>query len=469
VTDFKYHDPDHHVEVSFNGSMVADEWFDGLIDQPIDVPLPPGTLQEGGNTLKFSMLADTGAEFDLVNFNSASITYPRAFVARDGALEFAASGEAFRVDNLPSDDVLVYRISGSETVALRGVQVSEHNSAHSATFRGTGEQAVYVVSTAGALSTPAIAPMPEVTDITSGQADLVMISHPNFIDGLGPLVAAREAQGLSVRVVNVEDIYSQFGAGIFGAQAIRDYIVAVQPSMNFRYVLLVGGDTYDYRDYQGAGSLSFLPTLYTATDEIVSYAPTDPLFADIDYDYVPDLALGRLPVRTVADLDAMVHKTLAYDAKDYGGTAVFAADFADGRVSFSSISDGFIEQLPDSWTVSRAYLDDTGVAPARTTLLQNINDGVALTSFVGHSGATKWTFAGLFSIADASALSNAGSPSVVAQYGCWNTYFVAPSNNTLAHKLILEGDRGAAVVIGSTTLSYVESETALGNAMKCST
>ena len=465
VTNFRDYDPDHHVEVSFNGSMLVDEWFDGLIDQPVDALLPPGTLQEGGNTLTFSMPADTGAKFDLVNFNSASITYPRAFVARDGALAFAAIGEAFQVDNLPSGDVLVYRISGNETAALMGVQVSQDGGTYSATFRGTDEQALYVVSTIGALSTPTITPMPRVADITSGQADLVIISHPNFIEGLEPLVAAREAQGLSVRMVNVEDIYSQFGAGIFGAQSIRDYIVTVQPTMNFRYVLLVGGDTYDYRDYQGAGSLSFLPTLYAATDESISYAPTDPLFADVNYDNVPDLALGRFPVRTVADLDAMVNMTLAYDAKAYGGTAVFAADFADGSVSFSDISDGFIEQVPDSWTVSRAYLDDAGVAPARTTLLEVINDGVALTSFVGHSGPTQWTSARLFGSADASALSNAGRPSVVVQFGCWNTYFVAPSNDTLGHKLLLEGDRGAAMVIGSTTLSYVESQTALGNVM----
>jgi len=33
--------------------------------------------------------------------------------------------------------------------------------------------------------------------------------------------------------------------------------------------------------------------------------------------------------------------------------------------------------------------------------------------------------------------------------GCWNTYYVDPQTNTLAHKLMLSGDRGAAARAGT--------------------
>jgi hypothetical protein len=42
---------------------------------------------------------------------------------------------------------------------------------------------------------------------------------------------------------------------------------------------------------------------------------------------------------------------------------------------------------------------------------------------------------------------------------------VSPAANTLAHNLLLSGDRGAAAVIGSTTLTRISSETALGDLM----
>ena len=46
------------------------------------------------------------------------------------------------------------------------------------------------------------------------------------------------------------------------------------------------------------------------------------MYADADNDGVPDLAIGRFPVRTTAELDTLVAKTLAYAAKSYGRTAV---------------------------------------------------------------------------------------------------------------------------------------------------
>ena len=66
---------------------------------------------------------------------------------------------------------------------------------------------------------------------------------------------------------------------------------------------------------------------------------------------------------------------------------------------------------------------------------------------------------------DAAALTNAGRPSAVVQWGCWNTYYVDPANNTLAHKFLLSGDRGAAAVMGATTLSFANNERQLGNLM----
>jgi hypothetical protein len=78
-----------------------------------------------------------------------------------------------------------------------------------------------------------------------------MIAHPDFIDELTELVTFHEGRGLDVRVVNVLDVYDQFSSSIFDPQAIKDYLYHAQANMGTEYVLLVGGDTYDYHDYQG--------------------------------------------------------------------------------------------------------------------------------------------------------------------------------------------------------------------------
>lgn len=455
------HNPDHHILAKVNGTTLADVRFDGVAANRITAEVPTALLDES-NTLTLEVPGDTGVTVDQIMLDRYSITYPRAFHAREGGLTFKAAANLFTVSHLPTSHVAVYRLTDDGLQRLTRVRVSGANGSYSASFRGSAEPATYLVSTVQAIATPSISPARPAVDITSGSAQFLMISHPNFIPGLQPLVAARQAQGITVRVVDVEDVYAQFAHGIFDPQAIREYIRHAAQNMGTEYVLLVGGDTYDYHNYLGQGSLSFIPSLYARTGVYGNFAPADPLFTDFDGNQVPDLAIGRFPVRTTAELDAMVAKTLQYDKKDYGGTAIFTADGSDPLIPFTAISERLAGELGDSWTVEKAYIDQVGVATARSTLLDALNRGVALTSFFGHSGTTVWTFRGLFDINDAASLMNADKPTVVTQWGCWNTYYVAPDYNTLGHKFLLTGNRGAAAVLGASTLTSPTSESRLG-------
>ena len=111
---------------------------------------------------------------------------------------------------------------------------------------------------------------------SSVEAEYLVISHPDFIDGLEPLVEAREAQGLTVNVVDVNDIYAAYSFGVFDPQAIRDYIAYAAAELGTQSVLLVGGDTYDYRNYLGVNSISFIPSLYASTGRYVALRPVRP-------------------------------------------------------------------------------------------------------------------------------------------------------------------------------------------------
>jgi hypothetical protein len=457
--------PDHHLQVRLNGAPVADDRFDGLVTHQVSAQLPAGALHDGANTLELRLPGDSGTPYDLVHLESYAVTYPRALAARDGRLTFSSAGRFFRVTGLPSPDVVVYRAEGSSLARLAKIEVAADGGGYAVSFGGSGKTATYLVAAAGAFHTPGMAAVRDGAAATAaGEARYLIVSHPAFLDGLGPLVAARTAQGLSVRVVNVDDVYARFGHGVFDAQAIRDYVAWAAANLGTEYVLLVGGDTYDYRNFLGSGSISFIPSLYGQTGTIVRYAPADALYADLDGDGVQDLAIGRFPVRTAAELDSVVAKTLAYEAKGYPRTAVFAADGFDaaGNVSFSEISDRFAARLPAGWTADTAYIDALGIGGARGALLAAIERGTVLTSYIGHSGSTLWSFTGLFTAADAAALGNAGWPTIVSQWGCWNTYYVVPTYNTMAHKLLLSGDRGAAAVMGASTLTAVESDEAFG-------
>jgi hypothetical protein len=169
-----------------------------------------------------------------------------------------------------------------------------------------------------------VVPARPAVDITSGQAQLLIISHPDFIAGLTPLVQARQSQGYTVRVVDVEDVYTQFGYAIFSPQAIKDYIRYAAQNMGTEYT--AAGATRMIISTMPARAASASSPPSTSPPINTSPFPGRSGLADLDDTGVPDLALGRFPVRTSAELDVIVAKTLAYGEKDYAGTAIFAAD-----------------------------------------------------------------------------------------------------------------------------------------------
>ena len=453
--------PDHHLVVRLNGAVVADQTFDGLPEQVISVALPANLLVNGGNTLQLTLPGDTAAAYDGMYLDKFSLTYQRTFQAQDGRLTFTDSGKVFTVTNLPTRNVTVYRLDKKGPVRLSRLQAQASDSTFNVTFAGTGQSATYLVSAVESLYVPAFqAPRP--TAALNRPAQYLIISHPDFIAGLQPLIRARQAQGLTVNVVDVNDVYAQYGYGIFDPRAIQQYISFARKNLGTQYVLLVGGDTYDYRNYLGRNSISFIPSLYASTGPYVKFVPADPLFADGNGDNVPDLAIGRFPVRTNAELDLMVSKTLAYAGKNYTRTAVFASDKFDGIVNFKNINLGFAANLPAGWTTENIHLDDLTVTAAQEQLIAAMNRGAALVTFTGHSGPSSWTFSNLFNTTMAASLTNAGRPFVVVQWGCWNTYYVNPTQNFLVQSLLFSGDKGAAAVLGASTLTDSESENLLG-------
>ncbi len=454
---------DHHVLLAVGCVTLADETFDGLVDYPVSFEVPEAVLLPGDNTLTVTLPGDTGLLFDLVNVESWEVSYPRAFEATGDALEFEAAGEVLEVGGLTSPEVTVYRLALGGLERLTGVQVLGVPGDYTARFPGSPGLATYWVASGSGVAVPALEPGRPPADLKSGPAELLIVSHPDFLGGLSELIGAKQANGWSVKAVDVEGVYEHFGHGVFDPRAIRDYVDFARENLETRAVLLVGGDTYDYHDYLGLGGVSFIPSLYGQTGDFVRYAPADGLIADGDGDEVPDVAIGRFPVRTPADLASIVAKTLEWEQLADRRSLVMAADDYDepSRFDFTLSSEQLATLMPLDWQLDRVYVDELGVGAARTELLDLMNAGPAVTSFMGHSGPTEWSFDGLFAAGDAVTLTNAGAPMVIAQWGCWTTYYVSPESETLAHKLLLSGDRGAAAVLGATTLTEARSERAL--------
>lgn len=313
--------------------------------------------------------------------------------------------------------------------------------------------------------------LPALDNIRSGEAEYLIITHSDFIGpALEEFVALRSTK-YSVKVVDVQQIFHQFSdLHVPSSSAISDYIRFAEKNLNTEFVLLVGGDTYDYKQHVSS-SKSFVPTQYTTTtaDNLkITQTPSDAKYGDLDDDGVPDIPIGRFPVRTTTELANIVEKIRDYEAREgYAGRILMAADQADNGngVSFTGDAISLIETIPGDWagalrTDYRAFPDYEDASSARNKIFAAINAGVSVTAYMGHSSRVGWSNSSpkLLQRNDIAAFTNIDKPTVVTQWGCWNTYFVDPRGNSMAETFMNNGLNGAATVLGASTLTKAASE-----------
>jgi len=466
---------DHRMQVSFNGRQLIDKRFDALTSEIFEMSLDD--VVEGNNEVELTLPTQEGFELDAVNVNEIEVKYPRKFIAEDNRLSFSSIFTKFLVSGFtsnitdengrPSLDVVVLREDPQGNIEeVSNVQVSCRLINCRVIFGGTGQLANYYVSANRYTAEPKALLVEQ--DINSGLANYLIISHPDFIGGAGnnqleTFTTDLASEFGSASVVDVEQIYAQYGDHVFDPIAIQRYIKFAKENRNTKYVLLVGADSRDYRQFENQDSVSYIPSLYAATGNKVTFAPVDAKYVDFDNDNVPDLPIGRLPVRTTAQLNAIMAKRRAYLNRDYAGTALFVADEFDEPQQYDFASDALevSNTYLDNYQVITAFADELGPQETRSRLTDVISQGVTLTSFFGHSSTNQWSFNGLFTGNDAANLNNVGRPTVVTQWGCWNTYYVDPNEDSMGNRFLTEGEQGAVAVMGATTLTSAAAEQAL--------
>lgn len=454
---------EHRASVSLNGTVLGELQWQGIAPQQGTFPVPDGILQPAGNQIEVTATIGGGAPYSIQYVDGFRLGYPRTFAAAGDALAFTGgSNPTVTATGFSAPAVRLVDVSNPIRPRwLTGAAVEIDPAAPSGGYRTSfvpSPAARYLAAGPGALKSPAAVRPWNAPGLLSNanRADVLIVVPVGFEAAAERLAALRRSQGLEALVVDLSQVADTFGQGVATPQAIKGFLRFAKQSWNVppRYVVLAGEGSLDYRNLQGYGDCVMPPLMIQGEGGLF---PADNRFADTTGDGLPDMALGRIPVLTPAEMNAYVDKILAYEgsgAPAWASNAVMLADTPDGAADFSSDSDRIAALLPAGSAVDRVYLSSLPLDTARAELLQGIQNGASWINYLGHGGLDRFSAGGLLTSADAAGLANGSRLPVVTAMTCTINRFAVPGVPSLGEILVKSATGGAAAVWGPSGLSY---------------
>ncbi len=413
----------------------------------LQLPIPEGVLAQGSNTITVRCgVGLVAGQYDIVFVNRFIVGFPHPYTAIQDRLTFSSLNpgiQELRVSGFSQPSVDIHDITDplAPVRVVPAVIADDSSYTLAVQVEANAQPRRFLALGQDSYSSVDLVTIVEPSSLRSSSlgADYIVIAHSDFVDSLDPLIQMRQSEGLRVRVVDVQQVYDAFGYGIVDAEAIRGFLAFVYeywPRPAPTYVLLVGDGNYDPRNYMGRGETSFVPPYLADADPWMGETAADNRYVAVHgSDIFPDMFLGRLPAKSVADVQAMVGKILAYETSSGGWQSAlsFIADNPDSAGDFRSYSDAIIGgYLPRPYTSERIYI---GISPYTTSsvtksaILSAINDGRLLVNYVGHSSMQFWASEIVLHINDAPLLVNTVYP-FMAPMTCWEGYYINPPYDT---------------------------------------
>ncbi len=410
-----------------------------------------------------------------------------------------AEGDRIYIEGLPAAGApqFALQVTGFTTAAvaaydvrdplsptqITSLQTTNAGASYTATVLDAGQ--TYLLTTEAALRAPLAVELDDVTSwrTPGNEADYIAIVHPSLADAVTPLLAYRAGQGHRVATVYLQDIYDEFSYGRDYPPAIRDFLSYAYHTWNGGtglpnppnppgYVLLVGDGHYDFKG--GHTTLpNLIPPFMAPVDPFWGETAADNRFVSVDGpdDYMPDMAIGRIPARNPAEVTSVVEKILAYEDPlqaapgPWQERVVFAAGSNDDPAgAFHDLSnDVQLNWLPSQYSTQQIYYGagyNTSVE-LRAGIRSAFDNSALLMQWFGHGAGSFWGRSGQsawvvnwYTPGDPETLQPNKQMPFTTSYNCWSGYFVSLFRNwqTLGELTVTQAGRGSVADLSPTGL-----------------
>ena len=403
------------------------------------------------------------------------LEYRRRPRAEGGQLLIPATGSAaaWRAAGF-TEAPRVFAVEDGGLREVRGVEYSPADG--SAAFADSaGPSARYALAEPGSIRRPLAVERREpyrLLDRFAG-AGYIVIAHPALEAEARRLAAWRASDDrhgppFSTGVVTTDEIYDAFSGGLLDPAALRNFLhhafEETRPSPAF--VVLFGDGNFDYRDNLGTGVGNWVPPY---EDEGSTW---DEWFVRVaGADDLPDMAVGRIAVRTPEEAALVVDKLIAYDREPEPGPwrsrVLLAADdtyHADKpeRVEPDFVIDAerLAAGLPPDLDVDKLYLVDYPLEGrfkprAGRDFVESFSRGALLLTWVGHGNSQVLSHEHIFVVSrDLQDLGNGRRLPLVYGAASQLGIFDDPDRDSMPEALLKHREGGVIAMIAATRVGF---------------
>jgi hypothetical protein len=496
--DYNVEGHDHHIQVYFNDPQhnnppLVDAVWEGKSRYRFEASVPQTQLSDGENQLDivyyYTGIPPGG---DDLYFDWFEVDYDRQFTAdnNEEAITTKQSGSwKYEVDGFTETDIEALDITAPYTpTLLSGISPPVTGTVGFEVDREAGAR--FFVGQPRELSALQILDY-QPPDL-SGPADYVFITHERFYNGVNNTFAAyREGQGLTTKVVDVEDLYNQFNFGIYHPIAIKNFIAYTFSHWSAppTYVLLVGDGHWNFHGSPNYDNPEiYMPPNLVWVDPWQGEVDSANLLANVvGDDPLADVLIGRLPVNNNVELQNIYDKTVQYEERyeNYGPEVwqshflFITDDTPDNAGDFVSYTKQIItDYITPTLTADTIYLDDykdveggcedanapasiSSLCPKATTdIIKQLNDvGASVVNYNGHASLNLWTNEKIFTNQEIPLLNNGQHLPVVLSMTCLDGYWIHPDTSfeskkgpSLIEEMLRAQDRGIVASFSPTGL-----------------
>jgi len=325
---------------------------------------------------------------------------------------------------------------------------------------------------------------------TFGQPDIIILSNPIFKAAAEKLKDFHLSHsGLTSKIVSPQQIYNEFSSGAQDITAIRDFVKYVydeaggDPDLLPQHLLIIGDASYDMRNIENSAeaNTNFVPSFQSppSVSRTLTYV-TDDYYGLLDLNEggninntaneLLDIAIGRLPVKTATEANALVDKFINYSTSpsafgDWRNNVAFVADDEDNNLHFNQaelLSQKVANQY-SCYNVDKIYIDSyeqisgaggSRYPAAKEAILNRIYQGALVVNYIGHGNPTSWAEERILNSSEVLNWSNAEKLPLFLTATCEFSRFDDPSIVSAGEKLLLNPDGGTIAMFTTVRLVF---------------